>query len=188
MGSYWKGRNPLILNKACILGCLLPATKDQTRDLEIFEMLMGMDDESFVARLKFCPKPKEIVATVAIGRIPDYFTVEPSGLLPAAAPVNMSKSEYAKVQVNMSVDTPEINRRLLEVQMLPKMSYRARVEEACRPEQVMNSLRDHIWDAVNDHLGTYAQSFPELVEHLGIMRFGHRPRVADLLRIWSDSL
>ena len=29
------------------------------------------------------------------------------------------------------------------------------------------------------HLGTNAQSFPELVEQLGIMRFGHRPRVAD---------
>ena len=27
LGSYWKGRKPLILNKACILGCLLPATR-----------------------------------------------------------------------------------------------------------------------------------------------------------------
>ena len=50
LGSYWKGRKPLILNKACILGCLLPATDDPTRDLEIFEKLMAMDDESFVAR------------------------------------------------------------------------------------------------------------------------------------------
>ncbi len=43
LGSYWKGRKPLILNKACILGCLLPATDNPARDLEIFEMLMGMD-------------------------------------------------------------------------------------------------------------------------------------------------
>ena len=42
-GSYWKGRKPLILAKACVLGCLLPATDDLERDLEIFEMLMGMD-------------------------------------------------------------------------------------------------------------------------------------------------
>jgi len=28
LGSYWKGRKPLILAKACVLGCLLPATKD----------------------------------------------------------------------------------------------------------------------------------------------------------------
>ena len=34
LGSYWKGRKPLILAKACILGCLLPATDDPARDLE----------------------------------------------------------------------------------------------------------------------------------------------------------
>ena len=50
LGSYWKGRKPLILNKACILGSLLPATENAARDLEIFEMLMAMDDASFVAR------------------------------------------------------------------------------------------------------------------------------------------
>ena len=37
LGNYWKGRKPLILNKACILGCLLPTTDDPVRDLEIFE-------------------------------------------------------------------------------------------------------------------------------------------------------
>src|SRR5580704_4496577 len=62
LGSYWKGRKPLILNKACILGCLLPATADQARDLQIFEQLMGMDDESFVVRWKRQSKPKEILA------------------------------------------------------------------------------------------------------------------------------
>jgi putative DNA methylase len=178
LGSYWKGRKPLILNKACILGCLLPVTKDHTRDLEIFEMLMGMDDESFVARLKFHPKPKEIVATLPITRITDYFTVEPLRILPAAAPVNMSKPEYTRVQVSWRDGITEMDRRRLEAQMLPKVSYHTRVEEAFRPEEV-NSVHDHIWDAINAHLNTYAQSFPELVEQLGIMRFGHRPRVAD---------
>src|SRR6266480_5216922 len=60
LGSYWKGRKPLILNKACILGCLLPATGDPARDLEIFEKLMAMDDESFVARWPRRAKHKEI--------------------------------------------------------------------------------------------------------------------------------
>src|SRR5205085_11896098 len=64
LGSYWKGRKPLILNKACILGCLLPATDNAALDLEIFERLMAMDDESFVARWKRRPKPKEILATL----------------------------------------------------------------------------------------------------------------------------
>src|SRR5690242_4299380 len=51
LGSYWKGRKPLILSKACVLGCLLPATMNLKRDLEIFELLMGMDLESLVKRL-----------------------------------------------------------------------------------------------------------------------------------------
>jgi putative DNA methylase len=69
LGAYWKGRKPLILAKACILGCLLPATADPARDLEIFEKLMAMDDESFVVRWKGRPKPKEILATLSIARI-----------------------------------------------------------------------------------------------------------------------
>src|SRR5271154_4378517 len=60
LGSYWKGRKPLILARACILGCLLPATNDPATDLEIFEMLMAMDNESFVVRWKRRPKAKEI--------------------------------------------------------------------------------------------------------------------------------
>ena len=51
LGSYWKGRKPLILNKACILGCLLPATNDLKRDLEIFEKLMA-SRKANQARLK----------------------------------------------------------------------------------------------------------------------------------------
>jgi len=73
LGSYWKGRKPLVLNKACILGCLLPATDNPNRDLEIFEKLMAMDDESFVARWPRRPKPREILATVSIARVAEYF-------------------------------------------------------------------------------------------------------------------
>jgi len=120
LGSYWKGRKPLILNKACILGCLLPATDDLVKDLEIFELLMGMDDDSMRVRLK----------------------------LRASEP-------------------------------LPSKPYSALVAEAKRPEELGDKVHAHIWDKVNAHLGTSAHSFPQLVEQLGIMRFGHRPRVAD---------
>src|SRR5213592_1185056 len=77
LGSYWKGRKPLILNKACILGSLLPATEDSVRDLAIFEKLMAMDDESFVVRWPRRAKPREILAALSIARIGDYFTVQP---------------------------------------------------------------------------------------------------------------
>ena len=50
LGSYWKGRKPLILVKACVLGALLPATDDPEADLAIFENLMAIDDEAFPRR------------------------------------------------------------------------------------------------------------------------------------------
>ena len=202
LGPYWKGRKPLILNKACILGCLLPATDHPKRDLEIFEKLMAMDDESFVARWPRRPKTREILATLSIARIADYFVSDPPMLLPPSAPVDWSKPEFEDVKVQWRDEFLELDewkklhpnappsafslqpsallsRRQLEAQMLPKAPYRERVDKAYRPEEVMDTVHAHIWDTVNAHLGTSAHSFPELVEQLGIMRFGHRPRVAD---------
>jgi len=179
LGSYWKGRKPLILNKACVLGCLLPATDDPKKDLAIFEKLMGMDDESFAVRRKRRPTPHEILASLAISHILDYFRAEPQDVLPIAAPIDWSNPEYENVQVTWLDNITELERRRLEAQMLPKVTYRERVEQVLRPEEVMNTLHDHIWDPVNVHLGTSAQSFPELIEQLGIMRFGRRPRVGD---------
>lgn len=179
LGSYWKGRKPLILDKACVLGCLLPATDDAARDLEVFEKLMAMDDESFVVRSKRRPKPKVILGAISVARIQDYFDVEPKGVLPVSAPVDWSNSKYESVRASWRADLPELDRRRLEAQMLPKLPYREMVDEARRPEEVMDTVHDHIWETVNKHLGTSAHSFPALVEQLGIMRFGQRPRVAD---------
>lgn len=134
LGSYWKGRKPLILNKACIVGCLLPATDNPTKDLEIFEMLMGMDVESLLVRLKIQPKSK---------------------------------------------DLKELSNKFQKEQSLPKESYRLLVDRSKRPEEVMDTVHVHIWNDVNNYLGTEASNFPQLIEQLGIMRFGHRPRLAD---------
>ena len=41
LGSYWKGRKPLILVRACVLA-LLPATAMTRKDLAIFEILCGI--------------------------------------------------------------------------------------------------------------------------------------------------
>lgn len=181
LGSYWKGRKPLILNKACILGSLLPATKDLRRDLEIFEKLMAMDDESFVARWPRRPRPKEILETLTIARVADYFVSDPSFLLPGSSPVDWSLPELKTVKVAWRDNVDEMERRRIEVQMLRlnEMTYRERVEKAKRPEEVTNTVHEHIWETVNAHLGTHATSMPELVEQLGIMRYGHRPQFAD---------
>lgn len=180
LGSYWKGRKPLILNKACILGALLPATDNLARDLEIFEKLMAMDDESFAVRWKRSSKPKDILAELAITRIVDYFTVEPKDTLPSSSPIDWSNPEFDQVQVNWRNDISLLDHRHLEARMLPNTSYLEWVEQAYRPEEVSDSVHDHIWESVNIHLGTHARTFPELVEQLGIMRFGRCPRVADV--------
>lgn len=132
LGSYWKGRKPLILNKACVLGALLPATGDHMKDLEIFEMLMGMDKESLKYRL---------------------------------AEKNDKQSRFFLAR---------------EETVRDEEPYSEWVRAACRPEECGDDLFDHIWDRVNEHLGTSARSFPELIEQMGIARFGHRPRVADV--------
>jgi putative DNA methylase len=128
LGSYWKGRKPLILNKACVLGALLPRSGDLMKDLEIFEKLMAMDSESINKRLKAALPP--------------------------------SKHE----QIDTLLFSP----------------YRNQVEVADRPEELDDSLYSHIWYDVNRHLGTSATSMKELVTELGIARYGHRPKVADV--------
>jgi putative DNA methylase len=147
LGSYWKGRKPLILNKACILGCLVPASDDPVRDLEVFEMLMGMDDVSMQKRLG----------------------------LPASPAVPTSElSERAASLLN-----DKKRAELLDEHGAPHSRYKTLVAAAKRPEELIDEVHNHIWLAVNKHLGTAARSFPELVEQLGIMRYGHRPRFAD---------
>jgi putative DNA methylase len=179
LGAYWKGRKPLILNKACILGCLLPATDNPARDLAIFEKLMAMDDESFVIRWKRRPKPAEILSSLRDENLVGYFDTEPLGALHISPPTDWSRHYLEEIKVQWRNDIAEIDRRRIEARMLPRDSYRRRVEMAQRPEEVSGAVHDHIWAAVNSHLNTNAGSFPELIEQLGIMRFGHRPRLAD---------
>ena len=179
LGSYWKGRKPLILAKACILGCLLPATDDPARDLEIFEKLMAMDDESFVVRWKRRPKPKEILATLSIARIDDYFTVEPDGVLPAFCASGLVEPGIRRVRSLGARTSPSWSAAAWK----RKCCQRCLTASAWTQAQAARGGHGH---CPRSHLGrgqrspgTSAHSFPELVEQLGIMRFGHRPRVAD---------
>jgi putative DNA methylase len=130
------------LAKACILGCLLPATDNAARDLEVFERLMAMDDESFVLRWKRRKKPKEIVAELSIARISDFFCAEPEGVLPVSAPIDWSVPEYQDVKLAWRQDISELERRQLQAQLLPRVPYRDRVDQALRPEEVIDTVHD----------------------------------------------
>ncbi|MGI8932513.1 MAG: DUF1156 domain-containing protein, partial [Phormidesmis sp.] len=72
LGVYWKGRKPLIMVRAIVLGCLLPVTDDLEADLHIFELLMAMDDAAFGRRE---PKLKvvEIAQRIRLANPWDFF-------------------------------------------------------------------------------------------------------------------
>jgi hypothetical protein len=75
LGSYWKGRKPLILVRAIVLGSLLPPTDDAERDLEIFEKLMAFDEEGLARRALAAnaSSAKEIAARIELQDPWEYF-------------------------------------------------------------------------------------------------------------------
>src|ERR1700722_6750796 len=65
LGSYWKGRKPLVLVRACILAALLPATDDSAGDLALLEALLAIDERGLRRR-----QPSTIPAHI-VTKLPD---------------------------------------------------------------------------------------------------------------------
>lgn len=158
LGSYWKGRKPLILTRACVLAALMPATDDLERDVEIFEKLMGMADETFGRRYEGGP-------TAFVKMFPDHA-------------LEVAEDTGRSWVWRDDLDPRERQRRIAHAFI--DLPYGQRLEKVKRPEELAErDLLDGIWAEVNSHLGTRARSISELVEQLGIMRFGRRPLLAD---------
>jgi len=157
LGSYWKGRKPLVLVRAVVLGCLLPATDDPAKDLDIFLKLMAMDDAGLARRVKDL-KASDID--------PDW---------PGIA--KYVSGDSGKPKWLQRLDWETIDRIVTE--WFPTIPYERRIKYCLRPEELEDEAYAPIWPEVNAHLGTDAHSIPELVEQLGIARFGRRPKVAD---------
>ncbi|WP_239112534.1 anti-phage-associated DUF1156 domain-containing protein [Halomicronema sp. CCY15110] len=185
LGSYWKGRKPLIMVRAIVLGCLLPVTDDLEADLHIFEKLMGMDDEAFGRRE---PKLKvsEIAERITLANPWDYFdytnkVYDPDDIEALQFPLDAG--QYPKLKVRWQRGLADEKKYPLLAQALEGLSYEEKVGLCRRPEEIDPAvLYGPIWDEVNAHLGALgveAYSHEELVEQLGILRYGHRPRVGD---------
>ena len=190
LGSYWKGRKPLILNKACILGSLLPTTDDRLKDLEIFELLMGMDAESLAVRHGRI-KPADVARRLKGLQTEDWFvSQDPIDHLPEQTPFDIEgysveveragKKKTVIPRLLWADSVPDADRLRMEAKALPFKSYKENVSKAKRPEELGEEVHAHIWNRVNQHLGTSALSFPELIEEMGIARFGRLPKVADV--------
>ncbi|WP_454888716.1 anti-phage-associated DUF1156 domain-containing protein [Sphingobium indicum] len=226
LGSYWKGRKPLILTRACVLAALMPATEDLERDVEIFEKLMGMADETFGRRFvggtsAFAKLFPEYAETVATGKdlewrtgtrdsdeqafeaqkllvrveedIPDWVKRDLNSLAEGEYPHGGPKEFVAALPNDWAPfveekhrrwiwrdDITEQERELRITRAFMTLPYAERLEKVKRPEELAeDELLAGVWDEVNAHLGTDAESISELVEQLGIMRFGRRPKLAD---------
>jgi len=163
LGSYWKGRKPLILVRAIVLGSLLPQTGDAEADLTIFEKLMAIDEEGLARRA---------LAAKA------FSATKLQELIPISDPERYFSGRGWRRDV-----TEEEKLTLYRKALATFGSYEEKAALCKRPEEVdQDWLYAPIWPAVNRHyahLGIEAWSHQELVEQLGILRYGHRPRVGD---------
>ena len=207
LGSYWKGRKPLVLVRACILAALLPATDDAAGDLALLDALLAMDERGLRRR-----QPKITPAHI-VAKLPDAAAdwtphIEPKPL--AGAPADAAdddsgddeetppagarrwrwrKSSLAHIRSPAArrAERARINaeREALKSRAYAAMSFAEKVFVCKRPEEIeaIRDPEDPLYAGVlaeaNARLGTTAATLPELVRQLGIARFGHAPVVGD---------
>ena len=221
LGSYWKGRKPLILTRACILAILMPVIDNPKHGIRVFEKLMGIADESFGRRFQGSPstfeklfpdvakdiatqqtynwkmvdQDSEELAKKLLGKLPkhlnkvrQYLESLAEGKYPKGHPRKFVElfadwNTFVKVKHHKWKWRDDITvdkREQVIADAFAKMPYIERLNHVKRPEELNEAyLLRGIWDDVNDHLGTNASSITEVVEQLGIMRFGHCPKFAD---------
>jgi adenine-specific DNA methylase len=163
LGSYWKGRKPLILVRAIVLGSLLPSTGNAEIDLVIFEKLLAFDDEGLARRALAANafSASQIQELIPIGDPERYFSGR-----------------------GWRRDLTDEDRLVLYRKALAKFpTYEEKATLCKRPEDVDQKwLFEKVWPVVNRHykyLNINVHSFPELVEQLGVLRYGQRPKVGD---------
>lgn len=229
LGSYWKGRKPLILVRAVVLGSLMPTSDDAAADLDIFLKLMAMDDAAFGRRFngsasefaRLFPghaetvafnrtrawrsdlRAEDLKARAASVRMPiepgdarerlikALATFAKSGRAkkPSASAIEFAElfptwadelTEEVETGWRWRADLDEVERQARVAEAFASLPYADRLKYVRRPEECDESdLLGAIWPAVNRHFGTTARSFSDLVELLGVARFGHRPMLAD---------
>jgi adenine-specific DNA methylase len=160
LGSYWKGRKPLILVRAAVLGLLLPRTGNAERDRDIFLKLMLMDDDGLLKRKQRFDR----------NDVPRVMELLPEKSWSRA--IELTDKGYAWKRGSTERDA-------VEIEAFARMGRDEKLRHCKRPEELPESALDDVWHEVNAHLGTSAHSMAELIVELGERRFGRRPRVGD---------
>lgn len=160
LGKWW-GRKPLVLVRAAILGCLLPATDNPKKDMDIFLKIMSMDSAGLLQRKakKFTIKglyEKLQEHADLFNQYRDWFIVDGSKV---------------KLQKNAPRDA-------MEAALFNTFGYDEKLAMCMRPEQLAE-LHPDTWRDINSYLGTSAENLAELVEQLSEKRYGHKVVVGD---------
>lgn len=191
LGSYWKGRKPLILVRSIVLGSLLPQTDDAEQDLELFEALMAFDLQGLGRRAvaQNALKPAEIAKMISLRNPWDYFSykiLEGSDLREEDVDLWWfpMEAEEKGLKLSWKRGISDAAKADIYTRALATFStYEERSLLCKRPEEVDQAfLLAPVWLKVSERLGRFgitADSMEQLVEQLGILRYGHRPKVGD---------
>ena len=178
LGKWW-GRKPLILVRATLLGLIMPASGDLSRDRRIFLKILTMDDDGVWQRCK--------------GDIP---VAEWKN----AAPLDLREKYFGKKGFKSGLSKEEKNEALDEIwealdageqdaldakrsrdfsrTEFDRLPYSQRIRSCERPENI-DGPSAAAWAEINAHLGTHASTLQELFAELSTKRFGERAKVGD---------
>lgn len=160
LGKWW-GRKPLVVVRAVIMGCLMSASNNPKKDMEIFLKIMSMDNNGLLLRKEKSFSAQEMYEIVSNDKkltpyIAQWFDLSDS-----------------KIKLNPGVDKKEVERLVFNT-----LGYDQKLTKCIRPEQLKN-LDPQTWNEINHHLGTNAKSLQELTQQLSIKRFGKNAVVGD---------
>ncbi len=155
------GRKPLILVRAAIFGLLLPTSADPKKDREIFLKILTMDEEGLWLRKSKPILLRDVYSHLTPKEQEQWFSQE---------------SNDSQPKIKKSIKKKQ--RKELQHLVFVRLSYDEKLEYCDRSEQVIGPS-ETAWQEINAHLGTNANTIPELVRQLGEQRFGRVPLVGD---------
>ncbi len=170
LGKWW-GRKPLVLVRACVLGMLMPASRDPKKDREIFLKLMTMDSEGLWRRRKAVVADRDLLAEAA-PFADAWADADEEGREELREVIWESLSPRARTRLDTKRRFP-LSRAAFDA-----LPYEQKLRHCVRPEH-LDGPDEPAWKEINAHLKTNASSLSELTDELGRRRFGHRPRVGD---------
>ncbi len=154
LGKWW-GRKPLFLVRATILGILMPASNDPIKDRDIFLKALMMDEHGLRSRKNKTIKDDIIQSHLTENEIENY-----------------------KDELEKNLRTTKIVREEIQYKVFDRLTYDDKLEYCLRTEETKISS-DDTWKEINSHLDTTATKISELIQQLGIKKFGKIPTVGD---------